>query len=510
MFGRYVPNYRAASGHRLLANVIQWHPMPLGTQQSGPIPDHAENRISFASGGAERFGWGPGPFPWNLSRVASNDNSMTFSEQLLLSHLNVSAGTIVCWCKPTFAADDSSRRFLWGANGGAVGGVGFQRFTDNTWYVGWLTGSGDHRVVVADSATNLLQNDWNFYGFTWNGTTGSVLYHGTRTLAPASIGTNATATVTATGTQEMAWGNFDRGGSLGIGAGSGIADMAVFLRTFTAEEMVAWWDQSRRGHPDTLARFSHRAKMAHLPVVEAPVTARPPWLGRPPFGQLSVTRFPSLNPFHAVTAAATADLAPVTERPPWFGRSLFGQFGIGTGFPSLASTFVTFAGGGVTPPVFVPPPGAFRPLFDQIGFLKGLWPRVSVSPVDSVPNPPPPPPPPVPPDYGTPNRRKAVLVPRVTYGAGGINLNKLRAHTEVVELILNSLMRKGRISQLAQTDDFEIVAGGFVNDRDPDVDDDQTQGAFAGVTWTNRTDQTMWVCMDATEGAAVWRQLTLI
>jgi hypothetical protein len=216
--------------------------------------DVACNRISFGTGGTDRLEWGPGPFGWCYSRVGSTDNSQAFSEALTMAQLNVAGGTIVCWCYPTFAPDDSSRRFLWGCNGAASPELSFQRFTDNNWYVGW-TGP-DTRVVVADSATNLVQNDWNFYAFTWNTTTGSVVYRGTRNLAPASIGTNATGPTTATGVTEFVWGGPNRGGGVGIGAGSKLADMAVFARTMTLNEVVLWWDQSRRGHPDTLRRYS--------------------------------------------------------------------------------------------------------------------------------------------------------------------------------------------------------------------------------------------------------------
>lgn len=240
-----------------------------------------------------------------------------------------------------------------------------------------------------------------------------------------------------------------------------------------------------------------------------PVTEQPPWLGQGLFSSRGLlVGFPSLSKMFCEPGAVSGIATPVTDSPPWLGRSLFGPFALGGGFPSLSRTFVTPVGGGVTPPVFEPPPAAFRPLFDQFNFLKGLWPRVSIAPDASVPNPPPPAPPPGPPDFGTPGRR-AVRVPRVSYGAGGVNLNLLRGHTEVVELVLNALLRKGRISQIDKADDFEIVAGGFRADRAPDANDDEDNGAFVGVTWFNRTDQSFWVCVDATAGAAVWRQVTL-
>lgn len=41
---------------------------------------------------------------------------------------------------------------------------------------------------------------------------------------------------------------------------------------------------------------------------------------------------------------------------------------------------------------------------------------------------------------------------------------------------------------------------------DPGVDDDNTTGNTIGTGWLNTTTPSTWICIDATTGAAVWRQ----
>jgi len=115
----------------------------------------------------------------------------------------------------------------------------------------------------------------------------------------------------------------------------------------------------------------------------------------------------------------------------------------------------------------------------------------------------------VPPDVGGPGRN-TLQVPRVAVRGGEFDGQRLRRHTEVVEIILNSLLRKGRLSQLEDADDFEIVAPGFSATRNPTTSDDITRGATPGISWVNRSAQTVWYCMDATAGAAVWVQVQTV
>ena len=56
-------------------------------------------------------------------------------------------------------------------------------------------------------------------------------------------------------------------------------------------------------------------------------------------------------------------------------------------------------------------------------------------------------------------------------------------------------------------DDLKLLADGGVtlSTSDPTSTDDSTDGYFAGSLWLNTTDQTMFVCTDATTSSAVWK-----
>lgn len=59
----------------------------------------------------------------------------------------------------------------------------------------------------------------------------------------------------------------------------------------------------------------------------------------------------------------------------------------------------------------------------------------------------------------------------------------------------------------AITDDFKILAdrAPFPSISNPTSGDDSADGFAAGSTWLNTTTDTMWVCVDATTGSAVWK-----
>ncbi len=82
---------------------------------------------------------------------------------------------------------------------------------------------------------------------------------------------------------------------------------------------------------------------------------------------------------------------------------------------------------------------------------------------------------------------------------------RLRRHTEKVAALLNSLLLKGMIRQEG-AEDFVIVGGAIVQDRDPTAIDDSTVGCAIGSSWVNRASQTTWICVANAVGSAVWRQ----
>lgn len=146
--------------------------------------------------------------------------------------------------------------------------------------------------------------------------------------------------------------------------------------------------------------------------------------------------------------------------------------------------------------VFAPPAPVRRPRRFKGGpFLPGAQWGPSASPPDDDP-----------PDAGLPGRA-TLQVPRVPVRAGVLDAGRLRRHAEVVEVILNSLLRRGRLYQLDGADEFDVVAPGFSATRDPGASDDSTRGATPGVSWTNRVSGKVFFCTDATAGAAQWVQV---
>ncbi|TWT61703.1 hypothetical protein [Rubinisphaera italica] len=61
----------------------------------------------------------------------------------------------------------------------------------------------------------------------------------------------------------------------------------------------------------------------------------------------------------------------------------------------------------------------------------------------------------------------------------------------------------------ALTDDFMTLGDRApnVSDSDPGSTDDDSKGYFAGSMWLNKTSQTLWMCVDATVTAAVWKSV---
>ena len=111
-----------------------------------------------------------------------------------------------------------------------------------------------------------------------------------------------------------------------------------------------------------------------------------------------------------------------------------------------------------------------------------------------------------PPDLGLPEPNMT-LIPRVMVRGNQIDTERLRRLSETVEHVLNSLFRKGRLNQLEDPDEYEILAPGFAADRAPGVGDDVTKGAVSGMTWYDRVTRTLYVCHAATEGAADWEAI---
>lgn len=88
--------------------------------------------------------------------------------------------------------------------------------------------------------------------------------------------------------------------------------------------------------------------------------------------------------------------------------------------------------------------------------------------------------------------------------------SRLRRFTQKVSLILNSLVAQGYVVESAPGV-WKVVGGALSAPRAPTATDDSTTpGVYLGVTWvdSSASPRAAYVCVDTTEGAAVWRVIT--
>lgn len=83
---------------------------------------------------------------------------------------------------------------------------------------------------------------------------------------------------------------------------------------------------------------------------------------------------------------------------------------------------------------------------------------------------------------------------------------RTRQHTQIVAEVLNSLMAHGEIYRDDPTaGSWRIFApASVVTNRAPLVTDDVDAGYMPGVIWLNQATNTVYICVRATAGSAVW------
>ena len=157
-----------------------------------------------------------------------------------LVNLGSSAGTVSWWQKPSTAYNTGTIRGIWGqTNGAAAPELSAQVFSDNNWYVGWNNPSDDDRVIVAATAPNYRQGQWDHYVFTWASGGDSTLYQNGAVLGNKVGGTTVS----------------DLGGShtLRIGKQGEVAswfpgtidEVRVYNRVLPASEIQQLYNQGR-------------------------------------------------------------------------------------------------------------------------------------------------------------------------------------------------------------------------------------------------------------------------
>lgn len=147
------------------------------------------------------------------------------------------SGTIVFRAYPAAAYNSASIEMLWGAYQ-ASPSVEFscQKYSDNNLYFGWTSGGVDGRVVVAASASNWAQNQWQTYALVWS-SAGSVLYRN-----GVQIGSTATAAPAAALNANI--NLFNRNGAgIALASGTKIGQWAYFNRALTGGEVAALYAQ---------------------------------------------------------------------------------------------------------------------------------------------------------------------------------------------------------------------------------------------------------------------------
>jgi hypothetical protein len=155
-----------------------------------------------------------------------------------LTDLAPVAGAISFGLYPTLPFNDGTVHGIAGP-AAFVDTPSFQKFSDNNLYMGWSGG----RVIVAASSSNYTQNTWQHYCFTW-------VSGGTHTLYRNGIvlGTATGATVSNAG---VAW-HFGRCFATSSFFTGRMDDVSFFYRALSAAEILALYQQSRRGYPDLL------------------------------------------------------------------------------------------------------------------------------------------------------------------------------------------------------------------------------------------------------------------
>ena len=171
--------------------------------------------------------------PCLVKNAASAGTSDYFDTGL---RLNGSSGTIVFRVYLTSAYNNSAVDMLWGAtNTDYSTEFSCQKYSDGNVYVGWVS-SGERRVIVAASADNWTQNQWQTYALAWS-SSGSVLYRN-----GAQIGSATTAAVTSALSANILLLN--RGGiNNPLTSGTKISDWMVYNRALSAGEVAALYAQ---------------------------------------------------------------------------------------------------------------------------------------------------------------------------------------------------------------------------------------------------------------------------
>lgn len=81
--------------------------------------------------------------------------------------------------------------------------------------------------------------------------------------------------------------------------------------------------------------------------------------------------------------------------------------------------------------------------------------------------------------------------------------NRLRRVIDQIRNILNSVIRDGYLVNKGPGD-WTMAAGPYNATRNPNADDDFSDGYIPGTIWINTDTNGIFICVDSTVGAAIW------
>jgi hypothetical protein len=227
-----------------------WLPLP-NSQGGGTLFDLTGRYPGTLTAGPT---WAPGPTPGSVALEFDGSNDYVRGGDWFYHD----AFTVSCWFRSDNVAAATKNIALKRNVGTAAGTNEWQLVTgsSNVQLAAWNSGGGA-TVMNITGATTLVNGVW--YHVTGvvpgNGGTGKIYLNGVEDASgtqTAAVGNSAS---------EVQFGALSGGGGARYWDGR-IGDIRIAGRAYSAAEAWALYDQSRRGHPDTLRRYTPRVWVA--------------------------------------------------------------------------------------------------------------------------------------------------------------------------------------------------------------------------------------------------------
>lgn len=228
--------------HPLLRGLLAWWlPLP-NTAGGSKVYDLSGHGRHATFGGSTTFPtWRPASHPGRTDRAIDFDGTDDVMTAGAISDITgATALTIACWMYPR-----------------SGGGVGFGRLfhsDDANPFAILMNGSATSMQFTLNGGFGIVTGTvtataWNHLIGAWDGTTMTLYVNG------VSAGTAAFSTALGT-CSTIYFGDRSSGGRAFDGTAN---DFVIWNRGLSAAGAALWYDQARRGHPDTLRRYTPKA-----------------------------------------------------------------------------------------------------------------------------------------------------------------------------------------------------------------------------------------------------------